>query len=723
MYRKTILFLVALTAVLTVAAGYAVSEMKNVELERLGNKLVIHLAVGGGVTPILKYDESARIMTMTLKGTDLASDGTLNLPLSDSDKLWLSAVSFAEEDGATVVTFALGESANPYDFIVRNGVNEVLAVIYTDGSSGFGTSSAEFVPSPSNRIVEADLSEGIVIPDDSTGGEKTTVDPMPETTETETVVAEEDATATVEAVEDASVPVVDDGVTNENTNESVATEVEVEAPGANADGISLSGAPATLPSVPSVVSIYNLPHPPLFLESEDGSLYENLFGTGGNRSDAGDESFRYGSKRQEPTISLTVDEMPLGLVIASLIDATDYNVIISDAVADKVVSSLTLDKISLFAALDLLTRSYNLSYVVEHNTIVVGEKDTLEANFDKLITKTFWLDYADGLSVMNVLTKMGLAREGNVQVYNGEIELLKVNGASSLSEVAGDTVTASSKDIKKMPSLISTARRNMIVVTETEERMTRIAQVIVDLDRKPKQIRLETEIIEISETGTKKLGLELSDSLGNPILTSGFGEAIPPDSLVSGQVSSFKLQTFVRDPLEFMVSLHHLIDEDEGKMLAKPNMTAIDGTQAIYFAGQEVPYISSPAQSQGATFTPATVEFKTVGITLNFKPRIDRDGNITIEVNPQVSTLVGFIDLGSGAKAPQTQTRQATATVRVKSGDVLVLGGMISEEERESFSRIPFLHKLPLFGQLFETKSTKKEKTEIVVILRPFIED
>ena len=158
-------------------------------------------------------------------------------------------------------------------------------------------------------------------------------------------------------------------------------------------------------------------------------------------------------------------------------------------------------------------------------------------------------------------------------------------------------------------------------------------------------------------------------------------------------------------------------------MLAKPNMTAIDGTQAIYFAGQEVPYISTPAQTQGTNFTPATVDFKTIGITLNFKPRIDRDGSITLEVNPQVSSLVGFIDLGSGAMAPQTQTRQATATVRVKSGDVLVLGGMISEEERESFSRIPFLYKLPLFGQLFETKTRTKERTEVIVILRPVIEE
>ena len=574
MLRKVILFVVSLSIVVTLAAGHAASEMKGVELERLGNKLVVHLAVEGGVTPILKYDENARVMTMTLRGTELVGEGEISLPLLESDRRWISNVVFSQVDGSTVVTFALGDSANPYDFIVSNGVNEVLAVIYTDGSSGYGTSPATVSQPPSSRILEADLSEGIVIPDDES---PENVEPAVETASADESVdsgidetaaeeptpteisAEEEAPAATETAVEA--PDAEIAATAEDTS-ATGTDVEaapVEAPVASVEETAPAVSPVSLPGVSSMLSSHNLPSPPLVLESGDGNLYESLFGAGGNRTDAGDESFRYGSKRQEPTIFLTVDQMPLGLVIASLIDSTDYNVIISDAVADKTVNSLTLDNISLFAALDLLTRSYNLSYVVEHNTIVVGEKDTLEANFDKLITKTFWLDYADGVSVMTVLTNMGLAREGNVQVYNGETEYLTVSGASSLSKVAGAAITASTKDIKQLPSLISTARRNMIVVTETEERMTRIAQVIVDLDKKPKQIRLETEIIEISEDGQKKLGLALADSKGIQSLSTAFGEAVPPDSYVEGKVNSFKLQTFVRDPLGFTVALNHLI--------------------------------------------------------------------------------------------------------------------------------------------------------------------
>ena len=654
MLRKMI-FCVVVASVLALwtAAGWTMSELSGVTLERLGNKIVVHMSVDGGAVPILKYDEAGKTMRVTLNGTSLGENAPGGSMLAESDIPWLSAIEFEESDSGAVVVFRLGGKANPLDFIISSGFDEVQAVIYTDGTTGF-TESVPHSPPPSSRIREVEL-------------------PVP----------------------------------------SVEAETP-DASGQTGDAVLSTETPPQLAAPPFVVE-EKMPRPPLMLR-DGGELYTSLFGVGGSGEQ--EKSFRYGAS----PIMLKVDRAPLAQVLGMLIEATPYNVIISDAVGEQTVSALTLDNISLFEALDLLTKSYNLSYVVEFNTIVIGQKDTLEANFGKLITKTFWLDYADGESIKLVLMGMGLAREGNVQVYNGETTYLDVSGASSLSGGTGG-ITIGTRDIKLMESLISTARRNMLVITETEERMTRISQVVADLDKKPRQIRLETEIIEVSETGERKLGLDLHDAAGFAQIPTSFFEATDPNFAVEGAVESFKLQQFVRDPLSFRVTLHHLIEDGDARVLAKPNIMAIDGTQSIYFAGQEIPYISQPAQSQGTTFTPAQVEFKTVGITLNFKPRVDRDGNISIEVNPQVSSLIAFIDLGQGALAPHTQTRQATATVRVKSGDVFILGGMIAEEERESFKKVPFLHKLPLFGQLFQTKEFRSQKSEIIVIIRPVIEE
>lgn len=649
MLRKMILGVVVASVLsLWSAAGWSQTELSGVSLERLGNKIVIHMSVDGGAVPILKYDEAAKTMRITLNGTSIGSAAASGASLNEGDLPWLSAIEFEESDKGAVVVFRLGAKANPLDFIISNGFDEVQAVVYTDGTTGFAGSEA-LTPPPSSRIREVDLSK----PADNPG---------------------------------------------ENASDAVlSTNVPAE------------------PMAPPLVVEEQMPRPPLVLR-DGGELYTSLFGVGGSGEQ--EKSFRYGAN----PITLKVDRAPLAQVLGMLIEATPYNVIISDAVGEQTVSALTLDNISMFEALDLLTKSYNLSYVVEFNTIVIGQKDTLEANFGKLITKTFWLDYADGEAIKLVLIGMQLAREGNIQVYNGETEYLGVSGATSLSGGTGG-ITIGSRDIKRMESLVSTARRNMLVITETEDRMTRVSQVIAELDKKPKQIRLETEIIEVNENGERKLGLELSDQAGLAQIPTTFFEATNPNFRVEGAMESFKLGQFVRDPLDFRVTLHHLIEDGDARVLAKPNIMAIDGTQSIYFAGQEIPYISTPAQSQGTTFTPAQVEFKTVGITLNFKPRVDRDGNISIEVNPQVSSLIEFIDLGSGARAPYTQTRQATATVRVKSGEVFILGGMIAEEERESFKRVPFLYKIPFFGQLFETKTFKSTKSEIIVIVRPVIEE
>ncbi|MEP0814915.1 MAG: secretin and TonB N-terminal domain-containing protein [bacterium] len=645
------------------------AQLSDISIERLGNKLIVHIAVDGSVIPVLKYDDEARVMTVTLKGADYTDLEFEQSALSANDRKWLDSISLADSEKGAVVRFGLGPSANPLDFIVNSGFDEVQAVIYTDGTTGVATPESIAEISPSEKIKERDFSSG---------------NPLTE------VPASDMAPA-------------DDSPAEEPLPAAVMSPSEAE----------LS------PSVPSFVVDAGLPSAPLMLDSQSsGNIYEELFGSGGSQGNM--DGFRGGGNGSQ-RIKLEVDQMPLAQVIALLVSSTDYNVIISDAVSGKSISALSLRNITLFEALDLITKSNGLSYVVEHNTIVIGAKDTLEESFGRLITKTFWLDYADGANVALLLTEMGLAREKQIQVYNGEIEYLKVNGATALSTGTEVEGIALSKNIKPIQSLISTARRNMLVVTETEERMVRIAQVIADLDKKPKQVRLETEILEITESGSRKLGLELLGEANQ--ITTTFGEAVPPDSLVAGQVESFKLQTIVRDPISFQVALNHLVEDGDGRVLAKPNMAAIDGNQAIYFAGREVPYISSPAQSQGSTFTPATVEFKTVGITLNFKPRVDRDGEVTMEVNPQVSTLLGFIDIGEGAVAPDTLTRQATTTVRIKSGDTFILGGMISENERESFKRVPLLSKIPLFGELFQTKTWTREKTEIIVIVRPVIEE
>jgi|GEM_PF-3568289 len=403
----------------------------------------------------------------------------------------------------------------------------------------------------------------------------------------------------------------------------------------------------------------------------------------------------------------------LNQAISLLVASTDFNVIIDDAVSDANVT-LSFRDTPLREALDTLTAANDLSYSLVHNTIIVGNRDDIGRRLGGYVTRTFYLDYADAESVKAVLVSNGLVEEKNIGVYNGEAEVMAIKtGGTILSEGEGGV---NAGDVREMTGLVSTARRNTLIVTETPEQMDIIAQVIKDIDRKPKLITLETSIVEVTEEGMSKLGFELPDTISTTVR-----EATPVST--DGISLGLWLQTFYRDPYSVLVNLHEQIECGNARILSRPNLSAIDGTQAIYFAGRMLPYISRPATETGSTYTPAEVEFQAVGVTLSFKPRVDSDNNITIEVNPSVSTLLEFMDLGQGAVAPNTQTRQVTATIRVVDGETFVIAGLLSEEERESLRKIPLFGDLPLFGKLFRTTQKTRERTEIMVFVTPIIHE
>jgi type IV pilus assembly protein PilQ len=416
-------------------------------------------------------------------------------------------------------------------------------------------------------------------------------------------------------------------------------------------------------------------------------------------------------ERQRITFECT--NAPLSQAINLMVASTPFNVIVDDTVSATTVT-LSFRNTPLKEALDSTTAANDLGYTLVYNTIIIGKREDIGRRLGGFITRAFHLDYADAESVKKVLVDNGLVTDKNAGVYNGEAsDLPLAGGGTVLSESEGGV---NAGDIRELKSLVSTARRNTLVVTETPERMAQIAAVIEDIDHKPCLITLETSIVEISENGIRNLGFSVPDSTSTTVR-----EEEPANT--NGIAMGLWLQGFYRDPLSVLVTLNHEIETGNAHILSRPNLSAIDGSQAIYFAGRMIPYIKKPAVNTGTTFNPPEVGFQAVGITLSFKPRVDREGNITMEVNPSVSTLLELVDLGSGATAPETQTRQVTTMVRIKDRETFVIAGLLSEEERESLRKFPLLGDIPLFGELFRSRSKTKDRTEIMVFVTPTIQD
>lgn len=431
-------------------------------------------------------------------------------------------------------------------------------------------------------------------------------------------------------------------------------------------------------------------------------------------------------------ITYETTQASLKEAIALLVAPTPFNVIVDEEVGDMKVT-LSFRDTPLKDALDAITAAKGIMYRLVGNTIIVGQRDDIGRRLGGFETRTFVLQYADADEVKKVLIDNGLVAKENISSYYGEKKSLEAYDRSTvLSEGEGGV---SAGDIKRLTGFESTARANVLVITETPERLDQIARVISNIDKKPKVVTLETTIVEINEQGMKDLGFKVEEEVTEHILEE---QALSPPSTpepgeppgvwtprtVPGYIAlGLWFQDFFRSPLDVVFRLGTIIESGNARILSRPNIAAVDGSQAIYFAGTLIPYITRPAVETPTTFTPPQVDFQPVGITLSFKPRIDEDGLITMEVNPVVSTLLELVNLGGGAVAPKTQTRQIATTIRVRDRETFVIAGMLTETERETLRRVPILGQIPLFEKLFSRTNKISERTEVMVFVTPMIRE
>lgn len=420
-------------------------------------------------------------------------------------------------------------------------------------------------------------------------------------------------------------------------------------------------------------------------------------------------------------------DTPLDQAFTLLFQQTDYNVIVDASVGGENTVSLSFKDgtTNLRQALDLMTRTYNLEYVVDANTVVIASKDKMYSGLIAFETRVFVLSYADPKNVKDILVNTGVVGEKQVEAYLGEQEYITEGGGDTVlsNDDTGD-VTA-----KPIQTNISTTPRNAVVVKGTPDEIRYVAAVINDIDRKPKRVELEVKVCEANESALKNLGLELnpgSDGTVSQIWTEQFDTIdywIDPLGAIDEnpqRFQDFSIGSFDRTGLQFQATLNLQIQNGNVETLAQPTLNTVDGKQAIYFAGERIPYISSVTQEQGAITQ--EISFLPVGVTLNFKPRLDAEELITIDVNPVISSLTEFRQIG-GVEAPRTSSRQLATTVRVMDGQPFVMAGLITSTERETITKIPMLGDLPLLGKLFRNKRKDGQRTEIIIVVTPHIYD
>jgi general secretion pathway protein D len=230
-----------------------------------------------------------------------------------------------------------------------------------------------------------------------------------------------------------------------------------------------------------------------------------------------------------------------------------------------------------------------------------------------------------------------------------------------------------------------------------------------------REVMLEVEVLEIGGSRLSELGLKFPSSLT---------AAVPGgDGLTLDALRNVRAGSLLVGPAP-AISLSMLLQDGDSNLLASPRIRARNREKAKIMIGDRVPVITNAVTpvSTGAPVVTGNVQYLDVGLKLEVEPEIHADNEVSIKINLEVSSIVKEVQNAvSGTLAYQVGTRNAATVLRLRDGETQILGGLISDEDRHSASKLPGLGQLPLLGRLFSTHKDDKRKTEIVLSITPHI--
>lgn len=296
------------------------------------------------------------------------------------------------------------------------------------------------------------------------------------------------------------------------------------------------------------------------------------------------------------------------------------------------------------------------------------------------------------------------------------------NGSAANANPAGASSGSASNDQDNGVSLVKNlgSEPMKLIVRGNRAQIAQARDFLSIIDLAPRQVALELRVMELSKEEALKIGLDWSALTGGTVRFIRFNQNVGGTSSTAGTISSGNPASSLSGDQGFRWngggsgSIFGTLDQlgANTKLIARPNVLASEGRPTTIFIGDEVRYVESIQSSQnGTTVTTGQVN---VGVKMNVTPRVGSNGNIMLDLNPELSLLRGFLDVPGGGQLPQTSLRSATSLVNIKDGETIAIGGLIQEFDRTSRGGIPILKDLPILGQLFGRTDKSKSKSEIV---------
>ena len=298
------------------------------------------------------------------------------------------------------------------------------------------------------------------------------------------------------------------------------------------------------------------------------------------------------------------------------------------------------------------------------------------------------------------------------------------------------------------------AGTNALIINAPTDVQQELMDVIRQLDIPRQQILVEAIIVEVSDSAAKQLGVQyvLSGGEGNnipfsvtnfpsdgaPNILAATGAVIVDEETRGEDSDALKaLQGAAIDSLlgtagfigglagrsndgtVFGVILNALKRDVSSNVLSTPSIMTMDNQPASILVGQEIPITTGEALGSDNNNPFRTIERKDVGVKLEVRPQINDGGNVKLFIRQEVSSIFGPVSRESGELI--TNKRQIETTVLVNDGQIIVLGGLIEDDEQLSADKVPLLGDIPILGNAFRSTDRSRRRTNLMIFLRPSI--
>lgn len=484
----------------------------------------------------------------------------------------------------------------------------------------------------------------------------------------------------------------------------------------------------------------------------------------------------------EGYVTLDFNEADIRNVLKIISYKSGINIVTTPEVVGNI--TIRLMDVPWERALDIILKTYGFGYERQGNVVLVTKMENIAKiqSEEPLKTEIFLLKFLDAQDAERSLIPMlsprgkisvlyakgqkgwqfGTFKIGKEQITSGQLETKEEKAGTTRSETVSIERNPEGKPVSNKVDFDPAVKSKTLIITDTASALDKIRMFLEQIDKLPKQVLIETRIMEVNRDVLKDIGFDWGTGTGG---AHGYQTA-PADMYLNAKetktlagrnlaseftpglfspkegtttfpgtypyIAGLELLFKKLDGTEFEVILHALEEDAHTNTLSAPRILTLDNQEASILVGFHTPILSSTvtaaSTSTGPTLSQTLDYYQEIGIRLNVVPQVSEEGFINMILHPSVTSSSSNVTAtniaGSGADAitstinyPVIDVREAQTQVIMKDGETIVIGGLMKDVKSKETIGIPFISKIPLVGSLFKREINDTSKVDLLIFI------